>query len=208
MECSDTFIEMPGIEPAVHSRLPSRNGILSRAAASRAGRRSGLTLIELLVALSAGSILMLALATLVFYTGRSFAALGNYVELDSYSRNALDQMLKKIRQSDELIEFQTNKLTLIYNGTNRLTYYYSPSAKTLTETLDGTDKVLLSGCDALTFSIFQRNTAAGTYDQFPATLTNSAAKLVQVSWTCSRSVLKAQINTESVQSAKIVIRNQ
>jgi hypothetical protein len=39
-------------------------------------------------------------------------------------------------------------------------------------------------------------------------MTNSAAKLIQVSWICSRDILEARFNTESVQSAKIVIRNQ
>jgi hypothetical protein len=65
----------------------------------------------------------------------------------------------------------------------------------------------LRGCQDLSFSIFQRNTASGTFDQFPATLTNNAVKLVQLNWTCQRTVF-GRLNTESVQSAKIVIRNQ
>jgi hypothetical protein len=117
-------------------------------------------------------------------------------------------MVYKIRQADELKSYATNRLVFSYQRTNDLVYAYSPSTRQLTETLGGDTKVLLSGCDVLTFSIFQRNTAAGTYNQFPATLTNNAVKLVQLNWTCSRTVLGAQINTESVQSAKIVIRNQ
>jgi Tfp pilus assembly protein PilW len=171
-------------------------------------RQAGLGLVEFLVGLGVGSLVIIGLSQLTFFTGRSFAALANYADLDQYSRNALDQMIYKIRQADELKEFNTNKLVLSYMGTNTLTYFYSPSAKTLTETIDDKSKVLLKGCDVLTFSIFQRNTAAGTYDQFPATLTNSAAKLVQITWTCSRNILAARFNTESVQSAKIVIRNQ
>jgi prepilin-type N-terminal cleavage/methylation domain-containing protein len=170
--------------------------------------RAGLTLIELLVTVAISGVLLGALGKLTFFTARSFAALANYSELDGYSRNALDQMTRKIRESDELLEYATNRLVLSYEKTNVLTYLYSPSSRTLSETLGTSSRVLLKGCDALTFSIFQRNTAAGTYDQFPATLTNSAAKLVQVSWICSRDVLNAQFNTESVQSAKIVIRNQ
>jgi hypothetical protein len=152
---------------------------------------------------------MLVLAQITFHTGRSFAALMNYTELDKYSRNALDQMVYKIRQTDSLVSFTTNRMVFSYFATNTLTYEYSPDAKTLTETISGqAPKTLLIGCDTLSFSIFQRNTAAGTYDQFPATLTNNAVKLVQLSWTCSRKVLGSRVNTESVQSAKIVIRNQ
>jgi hypothetical protein len=163
---------------------------------------------EVLIGMGIGAVVLAGLAQLTFYTGRSFAALMNYIELDRYSRNALDQMVYKIRQADELKSYATNRLVFSYERTNDLIYAYSPSTRQLTETLRGETKVLLSGCDVLTFSIFQRNTAAGTYDQFPATLTNNAVKLVQLNWTCSRTVLGAQINTESVQSAKIVIRNQ
>ena len=167
-----------------------------------------MTTMELLVATAIAGILLAALGKLTFFTGRSFAALANYAELDAFSRNALDHMTSKIRQADELIEYTPTKLVFSYGGTNQLVYQYSPASQTLTEIFGSSRRVLLKGCTTLEFSVFQRNTAAGTYDQFPATMTNSAAKLIQVSWVCARDVLKAQINTESVQSAKIVIRNQ
>jgi prepilin-type N-terminal cleavage/methylation domain-containing protein len=172
-------------------------------------KRSGaaFTLVEMLVGMALAGIVLLGITQLVFYTGRSFAALANYTELDRYSRNALDQMVYKIRQADAMTSFASNRMVFSYNTTNELIYHFSPVAKTLTETANGRTKILLTGCDQLTFSIYQRNTEAGSYDQFPATLTNNSVKLVQLTWVCSRSVLGARINTESVQSAKIVIRN-
>jgi len=164
--------------------------------------------VELLVTTAISGLLLVALLQVVFHTGRSFAAWANYLELDRNSRNALDQMVYKIRQADELKSFSSNRLVFSYFKTNDLVYEYSPADRTLTETVAGETKTLLTGCDLLKFAMFQRNTAAGTYDQFPATQTNNTAKLVQLSWTCSRSVLGARINSESVQSAKIVIRNQ
>lgn len=171
-------------------------------------RAAAFTLVELLVGLGIGSVVLLVLTQLTFFTGRSFAGLYNYIELDKYSRNALDQMVYKIRQADMMTGYTSNRLDFSYNSTNTLTYNYDPTARTLTETIGAQSKVLLKGCDLLQFSVFQRNTASGTYDQFPATLTNNAAKLVQLSWTCSRTILGARVNTESIQSAKIVIRNQ
>jgi Tfp pilus assembly protein PilW len=166
-------------------------------------------MIEFLMAMGIGMVVLAGLSQLTFFTGRSFRALSNYADLDKKSRNALDQMTSKIRQADELIEYHTNRLVFSYLGTNRLTYVYDGPAKTLTETVTGEPtRSLLTECDVLNFYIFQRNTAAGTYDQFPATMTNSAVKLVQVSWTCSRKLLGTRLNTESVQSAKVVIRNQ
>jgi prepilin-type N-terminal cleavage/methylation domain-containing protein len=174
----------------------------------RKGGGTAFTLVEMLVAVAIGAILMAAIMQVVFYTGRSFAALMNYTELDKFSRNALDQMIYKIRQADELKSFTSTRLVFSYLKTNDLVYEYSPTAKTLTETLQGRTKTLLKGCDVMNFQIYQRNTASGTFDQFPATLTNNAVKLVQLNWTCSRTVLGAHINTESVQSAKIVLRNE
>lgn len=166
-------------------------------------------MIEFMVAAAIGTVVLAALSQLTFFTGRSFVALRNYSDLDAHSRSALDHMTSYIRQADELRQYYTNKLVFGYNGTNSLTYTYDPRAKTLMESISGTpDKTLLTECDVLQFQVFQRNTQAGTYDQFPATLTNSAAKLIQVSWTCSRKLIGLRVNTESVQSAKIVIRNQ
>src|SRR3954464_5042280 len=175
-------------------------------------RQSGITIMETMVGLTIGALVLAALAQLTFYTGRSFAALYNYIELDKYSRNALDQMVYKIRQTDSLTTYAPNRLVFSYNTTNTLTYQYAADSKQLFETIttpsgSATRKTLLKGCDALSFTIFQRNSVSGTYDQFPATLTNNAAKLVQLSWTCSRTLLGSHVNTESVQSAKIVLRN-
>ena len=65
----------------------------------------------------------------------------------------------------------------------------------------------MTECDYLRFAIFQRNPIGGTYDQY-ATASATNCKLVQLNWICSRTILGAKVNTESVQSAKIVIRRQ
>ena len=57
------------------------------------------------------------------------------------------------------------------------------------------------------FSLYQRNPINGTYDQYP-TANPDTCKLVQLSWICSRNILGKKANTESVQSAKVVIRKQ
>src|SRR5688500_18493664 len=107
------------------------------ATSTKRARRAAFTLVEYLVALAVGGILLAALMQVIFYTGRSFAALMNYTELDRYSRNALDQMVYKIREADELKSFSSNRLVFSYLKTNDLVYEYSPAARTLTETLQG-----------------------------------------------------------------------
>ena len=168
-----------------------------------------MTLAELMVATSIGSIVALGLASLSFFTARSFAAMANYVDLDHRSRIALDTMSREIRQTTRLTDSTATSLTFQdYDGGN-LQYVYDKDAKTLARIKNGVpgSKPLLEECDTLAFSVYQRNPIGGTYDQYAAA-TASTCKLVQLRWVCSRKILGVAKNTESVQSAKIVIRKQ
>jgi prepilin-type N-terminal cleavage/methylation domain-containing protein len=171
--------------------------------------RAGVTLIELLVALGVGSLVLAGLAALMFYTGRSFAALTNYVDLDTYSRNALDTMSREIRQTRRLTEGTATRLAFEDFDGGALVYQYNADARTLTRSKNGVQDAepLLKECNFLQFSMFQRNPINGKYDQYP-TATAAQCKLVQLRWICSRDLIQARRNTESVQSAKIVIRKQ
>jgi hypothetical protein len=71
----------------------------------------------------------------------------------------------------------------------------------------GVTEVLLTECDNLSFAIFQRNPINGTYNQYP-TASPATTKLINVTWTCSRKILGNTMNTENVQTAKVVIRKQ
>ena len=175
---------------------------------TRPGRRArrGFTLIELLIATGTGSILLAALAIVVFHASRSVAALSNYVDLDRMSRQTLDRMALEIRQADSVSAYRTNEISFAYNG-GTLTYTYDTTGKKLTRTYGAQTDILLKECDSLTFSIYQRNPIGGTYDVYP-TATTTTAKLVQLTWTCSRKILGQAVNTESVQSAKLVLRKQ
>ena len=172
-------------------------------------RRTGATLVELMVSVGISSVLLLALASLTFYTGRSFAALTNYVDLDAHSRSALDTMSREIRQTKRLIAGTSTSLTFEDFDGKQLVYAYDATNRLLTRTKDGVPdpKPLLTECNFLQFSMFQRNPVNGTYNQYP-TANAATCKLVQLRWVCSRDLIAARWNTESVQSAKIVIRKQ
>lgn len=174
----------------------------------RAQKSAAATLVEYIISIGVGSIALLAIVAFSIYTGRSFAGMMNYVELESQSRSTLDGMIKDIRQTAILTGFTSNSLTFRDYDDKPLLYEYSPENRTLTRTKDGTSKTLLKECDSLNFGIFQRNTTNGTYDQYPASLQASNCKVVQVTWVCSRAITGTKLNTETVQTAKIVIRNQ
>jgi prepilin-type N-terminal cleavage/methylation domain-containing protein len=175
-------------------------------------RRSAFTLPEMLVSSGIGGIVLAAVAALSIFSSRSFVAIENYMDLDRASRNALDQLTREIRQTIALTGFATNELIFTDFDTNTLRFAWSPVTKQLTRTKSGTTKVLLAQCDYLSFNISQRNPIPGQFNFYPATNTSgvytpSLCKLVDVSWRCSRQILQKKVNTESVQTAKIVLRN-
>jgi hypothetical protein len=175
---------------------------------SRARRRSlwALTLMELMVTVGIASIAFAAIASLSVYSARSFVALGNYADLDQASRNALDLMAREIRQTKALTNYSATKLVFRDNDDQLLTYEYKTANNTLVRKKGAEpEKVLLQQCDFLKFNISQRN-PSNDFAFYPTTNVR-LAKLVDVSWRCSRQILGAKVNTESVQTAKIVIRN-
>jgi prepilin-type N-terminal cleavage/methylation domain-containing protein len=172
-------------------------------------RRAGMTLVEVMVATAISGLVLASLASLIFYTGRSFAAMANYVDLDAKSRNALDTMSREIRQCKQVTAGSATSLTLEDSDGKKIVYNYDAAARTVTREKDGVADAepLLTECNFLQFSMFQRNPISGKYDQYAAA-TPSVCKLVQLRWVCSRDLITAKWNTESVQSAKIVIRKQ
>jgi Tfp pilus assembly protein PilW len=166
-----------------------------------------MTFIELMVATAISSILLTVVASLTVFSARSYAALANYVDLDQYSRKTLDRLTMEIRQADYLASCTSTQLVFVNGGYTNLSYTFNPTARTLTRTNGSEVEIMLKECDTLTFTIYGRNTQSNSFDQFPTT--NAAnAKLVKLNWTCTRTILGRKVNTESVQSAKIVIRKQ
>ncbi|WCJ59162.1 prepilin-type N-terminal cleavage/methylation domain-containing protein [Fontisphaera persica] len=169
--------------------------------------RRGFTLPEVLITMAIASITMAALASLALYTGRSFASLANYVDLDNRSRTALDILTRDIRQVNNVEYFNSNKVVFIDGDGAELTFEYSPTTRTLTRIKGQDRKVLLTECDELEFRMFQRNTTPGTFDLVPSSDVLEG-KAIDISWVCSRKLLGVRFNTESVQTARVIIRKQ
>lgn len=171
---------------------------------------AGTSLLEILIAISLGMIVLGTVSSVSLFTARSFVACGNYADLDRASFVALDTLSRDIRQSRELKKFDANKLVLTDNDFKQLIYEYNPSTGQFTREKNNTVEVLLRECDFLNFAVYQRTPTNG-WHWYPVTFigtnTIATAKLIDVSWKCSRKILGAKVNTESVQTAKVVIRN-
>lgn len=170
-------------------------------------RAAGVFLAEALIAVGITGMLVLVMVNFTMFSGRSFAALFNYVDLNDVNRVAIDRVTQDVRQANRVTYATTNRLTLEdYDGAS-VVYDYSPTRRTLTRSKNGVSKVILTNCDMLSFSLGQRNTLYGSYDVYPAA-TADTCKVVNVKWVCSRTIFGNKENSESVQTARIVIRKQ
>src|ERR1044071_1889588 len=188
-------------------------------------RRAGMTLAGVRMAIGISGIVFAAVSILIFFSGRSYAALANYVDLDNRSRNALDRMSKEIRQVDAVTssgtatlpngQVVTNRLVLSGTETNgsayTVTYDYNPETATLVRTKEigsypGT-ATLLTGCTYLNFGMYQRVPKTNSFNQFDAA-DLATCKVVQLDWVCSRRIFNKTANTETIESAKVVIRKK
>jgi len=162
-------------------------------------------LAEGMMAIGVGVTFLLAVVVIFVNCSMSFAELGNYVNMDRKSRNALDRMTRSIRNASSLTSYSSTALVFNYDsaGTTNLAYRYDSSSGQLTEewTVSGatTTSTLLTGCKSLAFSLFDRDLVATT--------DSSSGKAISIAWECSGSVV-TRTNTEYMQQAQIVIRNQ
>ena len=176
---------------------------------SRRDRATGAaTLLELMIAIPIGMIALGMIISFSIYTARSFAGLLNYTEMESSNRVALDTMSEQIRQATSLTGFTTNSLTFSDANGQSLLFTFNPTNRTVVRTQGTTNTTLLRECDSMTFSIYQRCTTNGTFDQYPTSLQASNTKVIQMSWNCSRYIAGSKLNTETMQMAKIVMRKQ
>jgi len=168
----------------------------------------GMTLVEMMVSVGVGTLVLLAMTMSFMTSSRSFAVMGNYINLDRTSRAALDRMTRDIRLAKGLFSFSTNKIVLNYSGSTNLVYAWSPSTRQLSEWKNGDTKtnILLSDCDAFQFSMWRNIPLAG--GTLGSASTVSEAKSIGIAWKCSRTVLGKKLTSEAMQQAQIVIRNK
>lgn len=182
---------------------------------------SGISLIEVLVAMGVGSLVLAAVSSLTMYAAKATTAMVNYTDLDTKSRYALDVISREIRQATALLSFQTNLPVKSFTLTNAsqsaaITLTYDSNARTVVMSKTGqADLTALTECDTWNFSLYQRTPyiTATNVLYYPATNTAgvldvSLCKLINLSWKCSRTIFAQKVNTESVQAAQIVLRSK
>jgi prepilin-type N-terminal cleavage/methylation domain-containing protein len=176
------------------------------------------TLVEMMVALAIFSLGMAALCSFYLFSIRSLASMANYASLDAENREAMDRLTQEIRQATAVENCITNgdstSITVLEPDTNGdaipVTYLFSATNSELSRITGGDSTVLLTNCDLLNFELFQRNPSNGNYGVFPVASSDwtQTVKVVQLTWKTARSLPSGLVNSENIQTARIVIRKQ
>jgi hypothetical protein len=177
--------------------------------------RSAWTLVEMMMAVGVFSISSVALATIFLFCIRSFAAMTNYAVLDQYNRQAMDTLTREIRQAEKVLDYSSNatsrSLTILSGDGANVTYTFDSTKQQLTRN-DGVSKVLLTNCNLLNFQLYMRPPASNSFDNYPVQTGGNwqqTVKVVQLTWKTSMNICPtALVNSEDVQTAKIIIRKQ
>lgn len=178
----------------------------------KTGACSGMTLIEMLVASGVGVLIMAVVAVLSVYALRSFTAMGNYADLESKSRIALDRMTREVRQTTNVISYYVDTTTKwIWLATTdpgasiKYTWYADERVLECEKTGQPV-QTYLTECDSWDFVLYQRTPIPGSTNQFYPTTNAATCKMIEMNWKCSRTMLGKKWNTESAQFARIVLR--
>jgi len=177
----------------------------------RMGAR-GFTLMEMLTGIGLGIIPMAVTVNLFISGSWSFLAMGNYTDLDNKSMRALDVYSMEIRNATRLVASAEGTSLTLTNATShtQTTLTYDPDARTVVMTKTGQEAVTnLTGCDSWSFKLYNKAPSpSSTNITFSATSNPQDCKLISMTWKCSRSILGSKLNTESVQTAQVVLRNK
>jgi Tfp pilus assembly protein PilW len=176
----------------------------STAGQGRAKSR-GMTLVELMVGLSLGTAVLGSMLPTGVTVTNSMVAIGNYCDLNRASCHTLDTMSRDLRNTAIVTAISDRSITVSNVLTSDVISYSWDGSNQVTRAFNNTKTVMLTQCDYLKFSNFQRN-PTNNFQFLPAS-SPTTTKLVSVSWRCSRQILGAKVNTESVQTAQICIRN-
>jgi prepilin-type N-terminal cleavage/methylation domain-containing protein len=178
--------------------------------------RGGFTLVEIMIAVALFGIVSLALATIFFFSTRSFASMATYAELDKINRTAMDKLTYEIRQANHVNAVTMDNshritgISLVNGDGESVTYNFNAAAKQLVRTAGGNSQVLLDDCSLIYFNLFQRNPVGGTYNIYPAATNDwqHTVKVVSLTWKASRPIIGGPAVSENIQTAQVVIRKQ
>lgn len=173
-------------------------------------RSAGFTLVELLVALTLLALVMISLIGTYITFAKHSASLGNYVEMSSDSRYALERISRDVHGANSITNATTSSVSLTMPSdldSVTVEYSYDSDAKTVTRSLTDTlgtttSRVLLEDVESFNLDYYNRTGVDVTTS--PSIL--NEAKSIQFNARLLRQVLRVDTSDYLI-SARFLIRN-
>jgi type II secretory pathway pseudopilin PulG len=177
-------------------------------------RASAYTLVEVLISMSLATIILASVLGSFLMLGRSGINLGNYNEMESEARLSLEQFGQDVRQASDIMWVSGDELTLSFPAAktpNRVTYKHDGGD--FIRQLRAPDNTLLAARTLINgvteFELIGYN-IAGEAISDAATIAeaNRETKQLQLSLKASRSRATVATATNTVLSARFILRNK
>jgi prepilin-type N-terminal cleavage/methylation domain-containing protein len=187
--------------------------VRNRIAATR-----GFTLVEMMIGATISSFVLSAVLTTFLFMGRSGANVQNYNDMEQQARTALEFFAEDTRQASGVVWNSTSSLSLTV-VTNTVTYVYDSTTSKFTRTVvnsGGTTistRTLITGITSGSFAFSAYKISDGVNPISLASATdrtsaNGTTKQIQLSLECTRSNRTVVAATNSVLSARFILRNK
>ncbi|MBI2518714.1 MAG: prepilin-type N-terminal cleavage/methylation domain-containing protein [Opitutae bacterium] len=172
--------------------------------------RGGFTLVEVMISAGLGAILLAGVMSTFLFMGRSGANFQNYSDMESQARKALETFAEDARQADT-ITWNSNVSIRLTVNTVVVVYEYDSSTATFYRRVSGSSRALITGITASSFA-FKAYNVNGT--DLPLTsaaelaTATSTTKQLQISLEATRTSQTVVAATNSVLSARYILRNK
>lgn len=174
--------------------------------------RRGFTLVEVLISAALMGFLLMGILTTFLFLGRSSANIVNYAEMEGEARKGLETFAVDTRQASELTWVTANTIDLVVGGVT-VRYGYDTSTKSFYKTANGVTTKLITNVSAFEFRGFQVNSTTPVDVSDLTTvakraLASNVTKQIQISMKAERKTMTAIGVTNSVFSARYILRNK
>lgn len=176
-------------------------------------RQAGFTLAEVLIASTIGAFILAAVLSAFLFLGRSGANIQNYNDMESQARDALEQFAQDTRQASAVTWNSNSSLTLVVESA-AITYVYNASNGTFSRVTGSgstlNQRQLVTGITSFTFLAYTiTGTQISDFSTAAARLVASnTTKQIQISLAASRASQTVVNATNTVLSARFILRNK